>query len=141
MTASAAEQAVLAGEHAAVYAYGVVGGRLGGAEQTAARTSLATHRQRRDAMAAIVTAAGGTPVAAQAAYPLPFAVRNRSDALRLAALVEDRLAALYVALVAASGDRSLRMPAAATLQRIAEDATRWRLAGRQPHPTVAFPGR
>lgn len=134
-------QAVLAGEHAAVYAHGVVGARLRGAEEAAALVALATHRARRDRLQALVAAGGAVPVAAQPAYPLPFPVPDRTAALLLAALVEDRLAALYVALVAADADRALRSWAAATLQRVAADATRWRLAGRLPRPTVAFPGR
>ncbi len=43
-------QAALAAEHAAVYGYGVVGGRIGEQRRTEARTAYDAHRARRDAL-------------------------------------------------------------------------------------------
>ncbi|MYS45182.1 DUF4439 domain-containing protein, partial [Streptomyces sp. SID5998] len=45
-----AAQAALAAEHAAVYGYGVVGGRIGRERRAEARTAYDAHRARRDAL-------------------------------------------------------------------------------------------
>ncbi|MEU4266036.1 ferritin-like domain-containing protein [Streptomyces sp. NPDC025273] len=128
-----AAQAALAAEHAAVYGYGVLGGRLEGARRTDARTAHDAHRARRDALVRTVRDLGGTPVAADAAYALPFAVPDPSAALRLAAVLEDRVAAVYSDLVRAAGG-PLRQEAAGALREAAVRAVRWRGTG------VAFPG-
>ncbi|MER7055386.1 ferritin-like domain-containing protein [Streptomyces sp. NPDC000351] len=126
-------QAALAAEHAAVYGYGVVGGRIGEERHTAARTAYDAHRARRDALAREVRDLGGKPVAAAAGYALPFAVPDPAAALRLAAELEDRVAGVYSDLVrAAEGDR--RATAAGALREAAVRAVRWRGG------SVAFPG-
>ncbi|MGW1290045.1 ferritin-like domain-containing protein, partial [Streptomyces sp. NPDC002586] len=105
-------QAALAAEHAAVYGYGVVGGRIAAARRTEARTAYDAHRASRDALTRAVRDLGGQPVAADAAYALPFPVPDSATALRLAARLEDRVAGVYADLVrAATGAR--RVAAAA----------------------------
>lgn len=130
----------LAGEHAAIYAFGVVGARLERSEQRLAVAALSRHAGRRDALAALI-AGTSEPVTAEPAYRLPFPVRNRAEALRLAALVGDRLAALYEALVIATDDTALRTLAVSALQSAAADAASWRLRAGVVPVTVAFPGR
>ncbi|MCX4697546.1 ferritin-like domain-containing protein [Streptomyces sp. NBC_01352] len=126
-------QAALAAEHAAVYGYGVVGGRIRGGRRTEAKAAYDAHRARRDALAREVRDAGGTPVAAAAAYALPFPVPDSAAAVRLAAELEDRLAGVYSDLVrAAEGGR--RGTAAEALREAAVRAVRWR------GESVAFPG-
>ncbi|MFG3657821.1 ferritin-like domain-containing protein [Streptomyces sp. NPDC047706] len=126
-------QAALAAEHAAVYGYGVVGGRIGEERRTEARAAYDAHRARRDTLARQVRALGAEPVAAAAGYALPFEVTDRETAVRLAAELEERLAGVYSDLVRAGGDR-LRGTAAAALREAAVRAVRWH--GR----SVAFPG-
>ncbi|MFJ3234759.1 ferritin-like domain-containing protein [Streptomyces sp. NPDC086787] len=126
-------QAALAAEHAAVYGYGVVGGRIGTARQAQARTAYDAHRARRDALAREVGDLGAEPVAASAAYALPFAVPDSAAAVRLAAELEDRVAGVYSDLVRAS-DGARRGAAAAALREAAVRAVRWR------GESVAFPG-
>jgi Domain of unknown function (DUF4439) len=139
---AAVANAALAGEHAAIYAFGVVGAHLGPTEQPLAAAAINRHRARRDALAAaIVAVALATPAPAEPAYLLPFPIRTRADALRLAALVEDRLAALYVALVIGTSEVALRSMAASALQGSAADAAGWRLRAGSLPVTVAFPGR
>jgi hypothetical protein len=138
---AAAANAALGGEHAAIYAYGVVGARLDRREQSLATSAITRHVSRRDTLTGLISAASGVPVAAEPAYRLPFPVRHRGDALRLAALVEDRLAALYVALVEATEDRALRSLGAGAVQAAAADAASWRLRAGTAPVTVAFPGR
>ncbi len=69
-------QAALAAEHAAVYGYGVAGAHLSGARQKAAAQDWQIHEASRDALAAMITARGAQPVAAAAAYRLPFRVNS-----------------------------------------------------------------
>ncbi|MEV5875520.1 ferritin-like domain-containing protein [Streptomyces sp. NPDC052101] len=126
-------QAALAAEHAAVYGYGVVGGRIGAARQGEARAAYDAHRASRDALTRAVRDLGGQPVAADAAYALPFPVPDPAGAVRLAAQLEERLAGVYADLVrAATGAR--RAAAAAALREAAVRAVRW--SGQ----SVAFPG-
>lgn len=96
-------QAALAAEHAAVYGYGVVGGRIGERRRTEARSAYVAHRARRDALVREVRDLGGTPVAAAAAYALPFPVPDSAAAVRLAAVLEDRVAGVYSDVVRATG--------------------------------------
>lgn len=96
---AAALQAALAGEHAALYAYGVVGARSSGSDADLAAAAYVRHRARRDALVAMLTEAGERPAAPEVAYDLPFATDGRAPLRRLAALVEGRCAALYAALV------------------------------------------
>ncbi|MGA5128017.1 ferritin-like domain-containing protein [Streptomyces pseudogriseolus] len=126
-------QAALAAEHAAVYGYGVVGGRIGEQRRTEARTAYDAHRARRDALVRDVKAAGGTPVAAAAGYALPFPVPDAAAAVRLAAELEARVAGVYADLVrAGSGER--RRSAAEAMREAAVRSVRW--SGE----SVAFPG-
>ncbi|MFJ4696238.1 ferritin-like domain-containing protein [Streptomyces sp. NPDC088766] len=126
-------QAALAAEHAAVYGYGVVGGRIREERRTEARAAYDAHRARRDALAREVRGLGAEPIAASAAYALPFAVPDSAAALRLAVELEERVAGVYSDLVrAATGAR--RREAAGALREAAVRAARWRGG------SVAFPG-
>ncbi|MEU2133227.1 DUF4439 domain-containing protein [Streptomyces sp. NPDC018352] len=128
-----AAQAALAAEHAAVYGYGVVGGRVAGGRRAEAAAAHHAHRARRDALVRTVRGLGGEPVAAQAAYALPFAVPDPAAAVRLAAVLEDRVAGVYSDLVRAA-EGPLRREAADAMREAAVRAVRWRGSG------VAFPG-
>jgi hypothetical protein len=126
-------QAALAAEHAAVYGYGVVGGRIGHDRRVEAQEAYDGHRARRDRLVRTVSDLGATPRAAAAGYALPFAVADSAAAVRLAAELERRIAAVYSDLVrAATGAR--RGDAAEALREAAVRAVRW--SGE----SVAFPG-
>lgn len=126
-------QAVLAAEHAAVYGYGIVGGRIREQRRAEARAAYDAHRARRDTLVREVRDLGGEPVAASAAYALPFPVPDSAAAVRLAAELEERVAGVYSDLVRAS-DGERRGEAAAALREAAVRAVRWRGG------SVAFPG-
>ncbi|MDT0310210.1 DUF4439 domain-containing protein [Streptomyces sp. DSM 44917] len=128
-----ATQAALAAEHAAVYGYGVVGGVLGDDRGEEVREAHAAHRSRRDRLRRAVRDLGGTPVAAAAAYALPFEVADGEAAVRLAAELESRLAGAYADLVLAAVGED-RRGAAAALSEAAVRAARWRGTAE------AFPG-
>ncbi|MFJ8670006.1 ferritin-like domain-containing protein [Streptomyces sp. NPDC093600] len=133
MSALEAAQAALAAEHAAVYGYGVVGGRIGAERRAEVTAAYDGHRARRDALRRTVRDLGGEPAVAAAGYELPFAVPDTAAAVRLAALLEDRIAGVYADLVRAAPG-PLRRDAAAALRDAAVRAVRWRGGD------VTFPG-
>lgn len=126
-------QAALGAEHAVVYGYGVVGGKIGAGRRDEARAAYDAHRARRDELVRAVRDLDGKPEAAAAAYALPFAVKDSGTAVRFAAELEERVAGVYSDLVRAStGDQ--RRTAAEALREAAVRAVRWR------GESVAFPG-
>ncbi|WP_020122672.1 ferritin-like domain-containing protein [Streptomyces canus] len=126
-------QKALAAEHAAVYGYGVVGGRIGEARRAEAKAAYDAHRARRDALVRAVRDLDGKPVAAAPAYALPFPVPDPAAAVRLAADLEDRVAGVWSDVVRATGGER-RSTAAEALREAAVRAVRWR------GESVAFPG-
>ena len=90
-----------AGEHAAVFAYGVVAARVSQGRRQAARAAWAWHVARRDLLEERLLAAGVQPPMAAPAYDVGEAP-SAAGAARLAATVERRLAALAVRAVAAT---------------------------------------
>ena len=130
-----AMNASLAGEHAAIYAYGVIGGRLDldSPPVEAATDAVEAHRARRDGVTALIEAGGGAPVAAEPGYLLPADVVDVGAARTTAQEVEDRCGVLYAALAAtATGD--LRAYAVDALIDSATRALDWGA------PTSPFPG-
>ena len=92
-------QATLAGEHAAVWIYGVLG-----AQTSQSRTpeffdelsrAYALHRKRRDQLEVTISRLGARPVAAQVSYELPNPARTPVQQRAAALQVEQRLADIY----------------------------------------------
>ncbi|HEY0357304.1 MAG TPA: ferritin-like domain-containing protein [Mycobacteriales bacterium] len=130
----------LAAEHAAVYAYGVLGARLTGAARRDAVAAEAAHRARRDGLLRRLAGGGEPPAPAAPAYTLPFPVTDAASALRLAVLVEERTAAAWRAAVPGTG-RADRTTAVTALTDCAVRAARWRRRADPATPaTVPFPG-
>ncbi len=94
-------QAALAGEYAAMYAYGRAGGRLT-SDQELAMVDLEEHRTRRDQLRDWLTEDGQEPLPPAPAYQVPSPVRDDASARGLLATVELRLIPLYVEVVAES---------------------------------------
>jgi Domain of unknown function (DUF4439) len=96
-------QETLAGEHAAVYVYGVLGARVSRSAQPALAARLVsaytTHRARRDHLSGMVRAAGGRPVASEVSYRLPNAAGTVHELTAAALVVERRCATVYAAAV------------------------------------------
>ncbi len=129
---------LLQAEHAAVYGYGTLGGRLDARTRPAALTAYDVHRARRDTLAARLRERGGPVPVALAAYDV--AVPDRPSALALAVRLEEGLATRWLALVAGATDPALRAAGVSGLQETAVRAATWRrLLGTVP-PTVALPG-
>ncbi|MBD0292009.1 MAG: ferritin-like domain-containing protein [Jiangellaceae bacterium] len=118
-------QAVLAGEHACVYGYGLLGPFAAPGDEAAVRTAYDWHRAARDELSVQVRARSADPVAALPGYAVPFPVADRTAARRLAGLLERRLAPLYADLVAAAANRTLREWTAQALMQTAVRAAHW----------------
>lgn len=130
-----AMQDALAGEHAAIYAYGVVGGRLdyGTDDQQLATEQYTAHRSRRDQLAGFVSEAGAEPVGTEPAYELPIDVDETDAPQRIGQQVEDRCSVLYAGVVAvATGE--IRSAAITALGEAAVAGIKW------DAPSAALPG-
>jgi hypothetical protein len=130
-------QATLAGEHAAVWVYGAVGGRVSVSREpdlaTRVRGAYTTHRGRRDQLVSMVLAAGGTPVASKVSYEMPNPARTGAQLTRCALEVEQRCAAVYADMVG-STSRANRQWA---IDALVDSAVRQLGFGGEPD---AFPG-
>lgn len=133
MRAVQAVQTALAAEHAALWAYGVLGPRAGENDDLA-EASFDAHRLGRDRLVGWLTRRHHRPVPARPGYRLPFPVRDAEDAAALARRLEDGCGNAYAAVVAASEPGELRDLA---IDRLIDCATRRVKWGGQPMP---FPG-
>jgi hypothetical protein len=131
-TLSALQEA-LAAEQAASYGYGVVGAHLTRSALQTATADWVAHQRARDQLERMLRSRGATPKAAAVAYRLPLPVNTATEAVSLAVILEDRVAAAYLSLVALR-DPALRELGAVQLQASALRAAHWRGS------TVAFPG-
>jgi uncharacterized protein YgbK (DUF1537 family) len=106
VTAVDAMQTTLAAEHAAVYVFGVLGGRAAALQTPALRAGLATaydtHLARRDQLRVRLTELGADPVAAEAAYALPRDLTTAAQLAVQALSVERSCVTTYAAQVAAT---------------------------------------
>ncbi|MFT3871331.1 MAG: ferritin-like domain-containing protein [Nocardioides sp.] len=130
-------QEVLAAEHAAIYVYGVLGGRTSQAGQPALFEELLAgylvHRGRRDALTQMLRSQGADPVAAEPAYDVAGPPSTPAQVRAGAAALEEAAAQQYAALVAAAPAGSRSWAVAALV-----DAARRAVAfGDAPTP---FPG-
>ncbi len=128
---------LLEAEHAAVYGYGTLGGRLDAATRPAALAAFDAHRARRDSLSARLVERDEEPPVALPAYDV--AVPDRATALALAVRLEEGLAQRWLALVG-STDAGLRSLGVSGLQETAVRAAQWRARQGGGPPTVALPG-
>ncbi len=110
MKPAQALRATLAAEHAAVYVYAVVGGRLSVSEHPTVaatiRTAYEAHRGRRDQLRSVIADLGQPPEPAAPAYRVDAGDRSAGHLLKVARTTEDRCAAVYAQLVASTaGDQ------------------------------------
>lgn len=138
MTAADRLLALVEAEHAAVYAYGVLGARLDDTRRRSAQLAYDSHRARRDQVVAALRAAGGTPPAPLASYDV--AVTTPADAMTLAVRIEEGLALRWRDLVGDTDDVALRRLGVAGLQESAVRAAQWRQRAGLSPVTVALPG-
>jgi hypothetical protein len=130
--------ALVEAEHAAIYAYGVLGARLSDTDRRTALTAYDSHRARRDQVIAALQAAGRTAPAPLPAYDV--AVATPASALALAVRIEAGLSLRWRDLISDTDERSLRQLAVAGLQETAVRAAQWRKRAGIVPVTVALPG-
>lgn len=106
MTAVDALQTTLATEHAAVYVFGVLGGRAAALPAPALRAGFATayddHLARRDQLRVRLARLGAQPVAAEPAYGLPRDLTTSAQLAAQALSVERACVTTYASQVAAT---------------------------------------
>jgi hypothetical protein len=107
--------ALTAGEHAAVFAYGLIAARVPPGRREQARAAWAWHLTRRDLLEERLLAAGVQPPVAAPGYDVG-GVPTARGASRLAATVERRLGALAVRAVAATQGDDRREAAAGLVE-------------------------
>jgi hypothetical protein len=112
MTNVEALQRTLAGEHAAVFVFGALGGRASVLPAPDLRRAIDTaydaHLERRNQLRRMITAAGGDPVAAEAAYRLPPGLVTAEQVAAEALRVQRACLTTYAALVAAGTNADRR---------------------------------
>lgn len=113
MTPLEALQATLAGEHAAIYVLGSLGGRLRAFTDAPARTTADAiraaydaHLTRTAALEVLLREQGAEPDAAEPAYELPGPATTVGEIRATALEVEQRCIAHYLQAVAAARDSS-----------------------------------
>ncbi|SEF61960.1 protein of unknown function [Nonomuraea solani] len=124
----------LAAEHAALFAYGILGARTSGTLRARISAAFDEHRASRDQLRAYITARGGKPAEPDASYALPFLPSGAALAVKLAVHLESGVMAAYLELVAAQ-DAALRRYAALAMQEAVA-----RSYAFQPAQPAAFPG-
>jgi Domain of unknown function (DUF4439) len=130
-------QAALAGEHAAIFAYGVLGGRLAASQapstEAALTSAYAVHRSRRDQLHQMVRALGGQPVAAAPAYDVEGPAQTAPQIVRKARELESRCAEVYAQAVGST----VGAPRKWAVDALTDAAVRGLWFGATPQ---AFPG-
>lgn len=137
MTPLEALQATLAGEHAALYVYGVLGGRVSASDDptlsSRVGTAYSTHRGRRDQLISMIRLADAEPVVAEVSYDLPNQALSASQLERAALVIEQRCTAVYADMVGSTARASRQW----AIDALAESAVRQLGFGGK---TVPFPG-
>jgi len=130
-------QEALAGEHAAVWVYGVLGGQTSQSRTPALYRAVdaayRAHRGRRDLLERTLRDLGADPVASEVAYELPNPVGNPRQVEAAALLTEQRVAATYADVVARTTANRRRL----AIEALTETAVRQ--LGLRGSPEI-FPG-
>lgn len=138
--ANAALFDALAAEHATIYGYGLVSAHSTPDVNDLVSSSMALHRERREAAIAILTSRSVDPPLPAPGYQLPMEVHNPTDAANLAVRMEEDCAVAWRAVVEQATDGKDRAFAVQALTESAVAAAQWsRVLGVSPI-TVAFPG-
>jgi tRNA pseudouridine-54 N-methylase len=129
---------VLATEHQAIYAYGVLGARLDPLTRAQALAAFDAHRVRRDVLLARLRSLQLPTPGPAASYDL--LVSTQAQAVALAVRVETEVGIRWRDLVGSTDDRALRQLAVQALQDTAVRAAGWRVKAGLTPASVALPG-
>jgi hypothetical protein len=135
----AALQAVMAAEHAALWAYGLVAAYDAPLSTTVA-TVISSHQDNRDTVANLIVQGGATPVGPAPAYTTPKPVTNAASALELALTIESDCAVAWHSVIGHTDDPTLRGTALSALTDCAMRMVTWRKTAKDKVTTVPFPG-
>lgn len=135
----AAAQSALAAEHAAIWAYGLLGAAATDPLRSEISAALQQHRTRRDAVEGTLLAAGQQPVASESAYQLtrppdPAAIAESAES------IETHVAAAWRYVLGETDAEDIRELAGANLTAAAVQGVRWQQLGGGPITVPAFPG-
>ncbi len=137
----AALQQVLANEHAALYALGVLGGRLATVPPPHPSTieapiaaAVAAHRRRRDDLTALLRLAGAEPTPAAAAYDITIEGHELGELQRASHQIEERSALGYGWLIETGTNQR-----AWAITALIEAAQSLVALGEQPQPVPGSP--
>ena len=144
-------RAALVAEYQAVFGYALLGPRLPEAEQGQALACQTAHEGTRDAVETAMAAVAVTPAPAAADYPALYPVTTATQALTLAARLEDDCAEAWRLLYLAAavdavdakglpGPADRRREAQAALSASAVRAARWRKTAGVVPASRPFPG-
>lgn len=136
----AALSTALGAEDGAIYAYGTATAFARPDRLSQIAEHAAAHRARREAVIAMLTAAGADAPPAAAGYTLPFPVDDAASAGRLAVTAEHDCAVAWRSALEHARSSEIRDFAVTALSDAAVRAGRWRVAVGTVPPTVAFPG-
>jgi hypothetical protein len=132
-------QAVMAAEHAALWAYGLVTAYDPSVASTV--TSMVTsHQDVRDTAANLIVQGGATPVGPAPAYTTPVKLTDATSAMRLALVIESDCAVAWRAVIGTTDDSTLRGTALSALTNCAMRMVTWRQTASEKVVTVPFPG-
>jgi hypothetical protein len=130
----------IATEHATIYGYGLVSSHATPEVNDLVSSSMAEHRERREAAIAMLESRSVDPPLPAAGYQLPMQVDNPTDAANLAVRMEEDGAVAWRAVLEQAINEQDRTFAVTALTQCAVAAARWsRVLGVSPI-TVAFPG-
>ncbi|MEO3883892.1 ferritin-like domain-containing protein [Nonomuraea sp. B5E05] len=124
----------LAAEHAALFAFGLLGARTSGSLRDRMTAAFDAHRVHRDQLRGYIISRGGEPAEPDASYALPFVPSDDAQAAKLAVHLENGVTAAYLELAAAQDD-ALRRYAALAMQKAVTRSYAFR-----PAQPPAFPG-
>jgi hypothetical protein len=130
----------IATEHAVIYGYGLVSAHSTPALNTLVSSSMAEHRERREATIAMLDGRSVPPPLPAAGYQLPTQVNSPTDAANLAVRMEEDAAVAWRAVIEQATSTEDRAFAVTALTQCAVAAARWSQVLDVWPITVAFPG-
>jgi uncharacterized protein DUF4439 len=130
----------LAAEHGVIYGYGLVSAHSTPDENALVASTMRDHRERREAVIAMLEDRGVAPALPAAGYQVPTQVDNPTDAANLAVRMEEDSAVAWRAVLEQATTSEERAFAVKSLTETAVTAARWSAVLGVWPITVAFPG-
>lgn len=130
----------VATEHGIIYGYGLVSAHATPELNALVSSSIAEHRQRRDAAIALLESRDVAAPLPAAGYQLPGPVRTPAEAEKLAVRMEGDAAAAWRAVVEQATDTEDRTFGVTAVTQSAVAAARWTQATGAAPVVTAFPG-